>query len=56
LPRPIYSPEDLSVFPDAPDGWKNSSLSCCLFLAAMTIKSTLSPKALRGVASSGVAK
>jgi CheY-like chemotaxis protein len=48
------SPEDRSVFPGAPDGWKNSSLSCSLFPVATTIRSMLSLKASPGVANSGV--
>ena len=49
-------PEDRSVFPGAPDGWKNSSLSCSLFPVATTIRLMLSPKASPGVANSGVAR
>ena len=50
------SPEDPSVFPGAPDGWKNSLLSCSPFPVATTIRSTPLPKASPGVAGSGVAK
>jgi hypothetical protein len=56
LPRPICSPEDRSVFPGAPDGWKNSSLSCSLFSVATMIRSMLSPKASPGFANSEAAR